>query len=157
MVNHWESLGKQSVLENRTTTANVPARRRRIGADLPKPQRAKRTNYPLAGVETNKAHGRRIADLAGAYFRVLGNPTGIEQQAAIVAAAELQVLAEETRAAALKQIGTFDLDQVVRVEGAAARALRRLGVDRKREPAVPTLAEHLAKRAVEPSVILPGR
>jgi len=48
-------------------------------------------------------------------LRALGNPTEIERQAAVIAAAELQVLAEEARAAALKQ-GGGDLDQVIRVQ-----------------------------------------
>jgi len=128
------------VLENRTAAASTPSPLRAVGADLPKQQRARRTNDPLAGIETNTARGRRIADLVRAYLRAVGNPVDIERQAAVIAAAELQVLAEEARAAALKQAGTCDLDRVVRIEGAAARAVKRLGIGRARQPAQTGLA-----------------
>jgi hypothetical protein len=106
---------------------------RSLGPEVPSRQRARRTNDPFAGIETNTARGRRVADLVRAYLTALGNPTEVERQADAIAAAELQVLAEEARAAALKQ-GGGDLDQVIRVQGAADRAIRKLGLDRKREP-----------------------
>jgi hypothetical protein len=116
-------------------------------AGLPPAQRARRTNDPLAGIRTNTARGRRIADLVRAYLLALGNPTEIERQAEVIAAAELQVLAEEARSLALKQVGHADLDQVIRLQGAADRAVRKLGLpDRKREPEGPTLADILADR-----------
>jgi hypothetical protein len=129
-----------------------------INASSPRPAtagpakklRARRTNDPLANLEMNTARGRRTADLVRAYLAALGNPTDIARQAAVIAAAELQVLAEEARSAALKQGTMADLDQVVRVQGAADRALRRLGIKAGAAvPAPPTPAEYLARRAAE--------
>jgi hypothetical protein len=95
---------------------------------LPSRQRARRTNDPLADINMNTARGRRTADLVRAYMRAAGNPKEPERQATVITAAELQVLAEEARAAALAGTGTVDLDQVIRVQGAADRAVRRLGI-----------------------------
>jgi hypothetical protein len=100
----------------------------------------------LATIETNTARGRRIADLVRAYLKALGNPTDIERQAAVIAAGELQVLAEEARAAALKS-GSPDLDQVVRVQGAADRAVRRLGIKSGTSATQPTICEVLIAEA----------
>jgi hypothetical protein len=137
------------MLEKRSAAVSAPSPIRSFGVELPCRQRARRTNDPLADTNTNTARGRRIADLVRAYLRALGNPIEIERQAAVIAAAELQVLAEEARASALKQSnGGADLDQIVRVQGAADRALRRLGI-KPGKPAAPSLAEHLAKRAAE--------
>jgi hypothetical protein len=76
-------------------------------------------------------------------------------------AAELTVACEELRASTLSaEHPPTDLAMLalVRLEGIADRATRALGLGvRKPEPAVPTLAEHLAKRAAETSVIPPSR
>jgi hypothetical protein len=116
------------MLANRPASVAEASLRRSTGDALPKRQRAKRTNDPFAGLDMNTARGRRTADLVWAYLTALGNPDSIERQAAAIAAAELQVLAEEARAAALKEGATADLDRVVRMQGAADRALRRLGI-----------------------------
>lgn len=105
-------------------------------------QRARRTNNPNnGGVSKNTAAGRRVADLLRAFLRAMGNPDEVVQQANALRAAELTVAAEAARAKLLA--GDGDADQVVRLEGMAARAVRALGLG-KREPAGPTLAEYLA-------------
>lgn len=106
-------------------------------------RQARRTNNPLAGIDTNTGRGRRIADLVRAYLRALGNPGDIERQAAVIAAAELQVLAEEARAAALRQPGQADLNQVVRMQGAADRAVKALGIKPGAADAEPTFSDVL--------------
>ena len=58
----------------------------------------------------------------------------VARQSAIVTAAELQVIAEEARAAALANPRAVDLDAIVRIQGAADRALRRLGVQGRASP-----------------------
>jgi hypothetical protein len=138
----------QTPMENRPAAAATSSTSRPHLADLPAAQRARRTNDPFANIETNTARGRRVGDLVRAYLRALGNPASIEHQAAIIAAAELQVLAEEARTTALRDSGRADLDQVIRLQGAADRAIRRLGLaDQKRPAAGPTLAEYLAAKA----------
>ena len=137
-------------MENRPAAAATSSTSRPHLADLPAAQRARRTNDPFANIETNTARGRRVADLVRAYLKALGNPDSIGHQAAIIAAAELQVLAEEARTTALRDAGRADLDQVIRLQGAADRAIRRLGLaDQKRRPVVvgPSLAEYLAASA----------
>ena len=140
----------QTPMENRPAAAATSSTSRPHLADLPAAQRARRTNDPFANIETNTARGRRDADLVRAYLKALGNPASIEHQAAIIAAAELQVLAEEARTTALRDSGRADLDQVIRLQGAADRAIRRLGLaDQKRRPVVvgPSLVEYLAASA----------
>jgi len=135
------------MLENRSATVAAPSPIRSLGVELPSRQRAKRTNDPFAGIDTNTARGRRVADLVRAYLRALGNPVEIERQAAVIACAELVVLAEEARTAALAQDGYADLDRVIRMQGAADRAICRLGIKPSAEPTGPTLAERWAAEA----------
>jgi AcrR family transcriptional regulator len=137
-------------LENRSAAVNAPSPLRPPSTELPNRQRARRTNNPLASIETNTARGRRVADLVRAYLRALGNPADIERQAAVIAAAELQVLAEATRATALKAGALIDLDQVIRVQGAADRAIRRLGI----EPGVDRRAKDAAWDVIRQSYSL---
>jgi hypothetical protein len=114
-------------------------------------RRHRRSNDIFAGIHRNSSMGRRIVDLTADYMQLLGNPTSLTQQAAIVAAVELQVLSEVARAAALEAMPpTMDmLDQVVRLQAASARAARRLGLDKpQRKPDGPSLDAYLAKREV---------
>jgi hypothetical protein len=98
----------------------------------------------------NTARGRRTADLVRAYLAAFGNPANIERQAAVIAAAELQVLADEARSAALKQGAAADLDRVVRVQGAADRATGRLGIKPGAAPNPPSIKDYLAARGAAP-------
>jgi hypothetical protein len=104
------------------------------GVELRTKRRARRSNDPFAGISVNTARGRRTADLVAAYLQALSNPTAIERQAEVIAAAELQVLAEEARSRALQQVGHPDLDQVIRLQGAADRAVRKLGLPDRSQP-----------------------
>jgi hypothetical protein len=137
------------MLADRRAAVPSSSPRRMVGDALPNRQRAKRTNDPFAGLDMNTARGRRTADLVQAYLGALGNPDGIERQAAAIAAAELQVLAEEARAAALKEGASADLDRVLRMQGAADRALKRLGFRPAAAIAPPPTspADYLAGRA----------
>jgi hypothetical protein len=143
------------MLANRTAAvADTPPSRQR-GAELPSRQRARRTNDPLANLDMNTARGRRVADLVRAYLHALGNPSDVDRQAAIIAAAEMQVLAEEARASALKQPGTIDLDQVVKIQGAADRAVRRLGI-KPTAPKPDALREYLERHAANTAATVPA-
>jgi hypothetical protein len=88
--------------------------------------------------------GRRLRDLAENFAAQLGGWPALSDTmtAAIRRAAELTALAEKTRAEALRN-GNFDPLVLVRLEGAASRAVRALALDRKREPERQTLAEYL--------------
>jgi hypothetical protein len=138
---------------NRPVAVTRPSPCRSLGVDLPKRQRARRTNDPLANLDMNTSRGRRTADLVRAYLGALGHPADIERQAAVIAAAELQVLAEEARAAALKEGAAADLDRVVRVQGAADRAVRRLGIKPGGAPKPPSIKDYLAARGTAPAAL----
>jgi hypothetical protein len=69
---------------------------------------------------------------------------------AITRAAVLSVLAADCRARRLAGDMTISLDDLVRLDHAAAQAVRRLGLDRRPEPAKPTLAEYLARKNAAP-------
>jgi len=147
------------MFENRSAAVTSPSSSRAVCDELPKKQRARRTNDPFSEFDTNTSRGRRLADLTRAYLQALGNPPEIERQAEAIAAAELQVLAEEARALALKQVGHADLDQVIRLQGAADRAVRKLGLNRRREPESLSLRERLqleADAAAGEAVDVPG-
>jgi hypothetical protein len=95
--------------------------------------RAAVTNRPLRrrGLDSRSRTGRRRADLITLYSAALGGQDRITegQLADIVRAAELVAVAEEARFAALtKGGGAVDLVGLVRIEGAADRAVRRLGI-----------------------------
>jgi hypothetical protein len=116
-----------------------------------KPYRARFTRKPLAKrgrINFNTPLGRRIHDLARAFLDALGNPDNPLIQANAFAAAELKAFAEHARAEAVRS-GNFDFLGIARLEGAAARAERRLNLDQRREPAGPTLSEYFAQREAE--------
>ena len=136
---------------DRMANADVSRGRRAATADVPSSQRARRTNDPLAGVNLNTAIGRRVADLVRGYLDALGNPQDVGRQAEIIAAAELQVLAEEARTTALRDPLAADLDNLVRVQSVADRALRRLGIKPGAPPKPPSLKEYIASLQAAPA------
>jgi hypothetical protein len=90
------------------------------------------------------AEARRVRDLYTFYSAQLGNPVDVGTQALILAASEAMAIAEITRASHIA--GKAELDAVVRAEGMAARALRRLGLNRAAPPAPrKSFAEKLAE------------
>lgn len=105
---------------------------RALSDDRPRNVRSAATNDPRrsAGVSGRTAEGRRIRDLVESYVTSLGGHAGLSdtQLADVRRAAELKVLAERARAQALQQPGVVDLTALVKLEGAADRAVRRLGL-----------------------------
>jgi hypothetical protein len=123
---------------------------RTIAATPPQTSRSRMTNRPLAGrANGNTREGRRLRDLFRSYLGALGNPCDPATQAAVLSAAELTVAAEAARARLLADGRGADIDQVVRLENLAARALKRLAIKPSAGPKPPSLAEHLANRAAE--------
>lgn len=123
-----EGIWGQNLLNDGSAAVAASSASRTLRAELPKRLRSARANDPYAGTNLNTAQGRRLRDLASSYLRALDNPQDVARQAQVIAAAELQVLAEEARATALREPGTADLEQAVRLHGLADRALRRLGI-----------------------------
>jgi hypothetical protein len=95
------------------------------------PFRAHRSADIFSHINKRVLSGKRTMALVQCYLDQLGHPTGVDIQARILAAAELQVLAEQARFAALENPPTADaIDQIVRLEAAAGRAQRKLGLDK---------------------------
>jgi hypothetical protein len=115
--------------------------------------RARTTNDPrfLRGHSGTSPAGRRRRDLVQSFVDALGGLENITPVALtdIRRAAELVVLAEETRATALREgAGAIDISALVRLEGQAARAVKALGIkSTSGGPKAPTLQEFLAARA----------
>jgi tagatose-1,6-bisphosphate aldolase non-catalytic subunit AgaZ/GatZ len=112
----------------------------------------------LPGLDGRTAGGRRRRDLIEAFVAALGGADACSDvtMVAVVRAAELTAVAEEARAAALKGDPTVDLGSLVRIEGAADRAVRALGLKAVVAAKAPSLQEHLAKQAAERTREPPG-
>jgi hypothetical protein len=96
---------------------------------------------------------RRRREMIDVYTAALGGPAALSegQQIDIRKAAELTALAEQARARAMREgfADAGDLSSLVRLEGAASRAVRALGIKAattNREP-VADLAAYLANKA----------
>jgi hypothetical protein len=110
---------------------------RTSNAPRPANNRAKLTNNPRRlPVSGRSALGRRIHDLADGYAAALGGWDTLTDMMAgnIRKAAELTALSEQARANALRD-GNVDPLSLVRLDGAANRAVRMLQLDVPREPA----------------------
>jgi hypothetical protein len=95
---------------------------RKTGDVHPK-RRAIRTNDPLTGLD------RRTCDIARKLLQVLDNTTDVLVRAAVIQAAELSVLTEEARTAALAAPSDKTLiNNVVRLQRLADTAYSRLGM-----------------------------
>lgn len=89
-----------------------------------------------------------IADLVAA----LGGHERVTavQMNAVVRAAELAVLASATRARALSGDATVDMEALVRLEGASARAIKALNLPAQAaQPKPPSLADYVASKRAE--------
>jgi hypothetical protein len=109
---------------------------RSVTVERPRNQRSRVSNRPQRMVVSARtAAGRRLRDLADAYAQVLGGWAGLSdvQAANVRKAAELTALAEQARADALRN-GCNDPAALTRLEHLADKAVRRLGVDKRREP-----------------------
>jgi hypothetical protein len=114
-----------------------------------RPKRRRRRQPKL--IDGRSAAARRSRDLAAQFEHELGedNPTP-SRRMAIKRAASLAVLADSLRSRRLAGDQNVLLDDLVRVERLADRAVRGLGIDRKREPPAPTLKDYVAAKRAEP-------
>jgi hypothetical protein len=112
---------------------------------VPRTRRSRLTNKPSRMFSTNTSTGRRAADLARGYADALNNPDNPATLALIAAAAQLTAIAEVARREAMRDPVHADLSALVKIEGVAARAVRKLGIKpAARKPSTPTLAEQVA-------------
>jgi hypothetical protein len=130
-----------------THSARTQPARRSTTAEPITTRRAKTTNDPASRANLNTANGRRVADLYRSYLRAMGDPTDAVAQANVLAAAELKAAAETARADLLA--GKTTIGEVVLLENASDRAVRRLGLPAAGAAPVMGLHDHAAKRALE--------
>ena len=126
------------------------ARTRATATAEPLPtRRARITNNPISvRADLNTSQGRRVADLYRSYLRAMGDPADTAAQADVLAAAELTVAAEMARVDLLA--GKADVDQLVKLENLAARAIRRLGIRQNAASApVPSIHDYAAALSEE--------
>jgi len=117
---------------------------------VPACQRSRITNDPARRHRGTTADGRRVRDLFLSFMSALGNPQNANLQANCLKAARLVVAAEIAGARIIEASG--DLNEMVRIENAADRAVRRLGLPAQVKDAqhVP-LRERLKTRAGVPA------
>jgi hypothetical protein len=101
-------------------------------------------------VDGRSAVAKRAQALVGRFVGALGGPACVSpvQMLQVRRAAELTVTAEQMRASALRGERVDPL-ALVRLENLAGRVVAALGLDKRREPAGPTLQEYFAARAGE--------
>jgi hypothetical protein len=113
--------------------------------------KSRTTNQPtkLAGFDNRSTHGRRRRDLIRTYIAALGGESKISPATLndVARAADLVVLSEMKRADALRGVA-IDMGDLIRLEGAADRAVRRLAI-KPGTPAGPTFHELIASVASE--------
>jgi hypothetical protein len=122
---------------------------RAVTAEPAPTRRAKTSNNPLSRINGNTRRGRRFSDLLRSYLRAMGNPVEANRQADAIAAAELKCAAEDLRARLLAgpNSGLADVEQIIRLENAADRAVRKLGIKPGAELAPRETYADLAARA----------
>jgi hypothetical protein len=123
--------------------------------NAPANNRSAATNRPSSRWNLKSVSGRRCRDLYRGYLSQLGNPSDAPTLALIVAATEAIVLAEDARKECLAGgLNGMSAELMIRCENTAARALRRLGLNRAAPPAPKqSFAEKMA--ALEAAKALP--
>jgi hypothetical protein len=123
---------------------NTPVEAPEIRPESARVRRRKTRLRSVAELDLRTVSGKRARALARLFESALGQVSPA-QRLAIDGAAGLVALSEDAVARRLRG-EAVPLDDVIRAVACARRAVRDLGIDRKREPAVPSLAEYLAKR-----------
>lgn len=122
----------------------------RVERKPPHVRSAVTANPMMARADGRSAFGRRLRDLYRSYMNALGNPVDAGTQAMILSAAEQVIGAEKERADYFA--GNVPYNSVIRAEGAANRALKRLGLNKPPQPRQLSIAEQLAARGYRPPV-----
>jgi hypothetical protein len=115
--------------------------------DARKAIRNKTRLQTLSHLDGRTIASKRAATLAETFAAELGGHLSDVQRIAVQNAAVMVAISEDAQTRRLAGDPAISLDDIVRAVSAARRAVRDLGLDRKREPAALSLAEHL--RAAE--------
>lgn len=99
-------------------------------------------------IDRRYALGRRVKELETVFRQRLGaDAEDVVLSTAIKQACELTALAEAASARALRNDPRVTLDDVVRLQRSAALSVHRLHLDRRAQPATPSLSDYLRQRA----------
>jgi hypothetical protein len=115
------------------------------------PPRKKRKVYRRHPYDRRSQLGRRITELAAMFRERLGS-VGLDDPILsdqVERAAELVALSETVRARALDGDPNATLDDVVRLTRAADAAVKRLGLDRAKQPQGGNMQRYLAREYPE--------
>jgi hypothetical protein len=105
----------------------------------------------IDGLDGRTVAARRARELAKSFEAELDGTITASRRLAVERAAALVALAEDAKARRRAGDQSVTLDDVVRVDGAAARAVKALGIKAAGAPKPPTLADHLARRVAKRS------
>jgi hypothetical protein len=120
-----------------------------ISAGSPPLVRGKARLRTIESLDGRTVAARRAKELAAGFEAELGGTITATQRFAIERAAALVALSEDAKARRLAGDPTISLDAVVRIDGAAARSVRALGI--KVGPAkAPSIHEYIASLAPAP-------
>jgi hypothetical protein len=89
---------------------------------------------------------RRARELVEAFRAELGGAVSVTQRLAIERASALMALAEDTKARRLAGADDVSLEDLVRIDNAAARAVKALGIGKAAGAKPPSLADYIAAR-----------
>lgn len=113
---------------------------------------AKKRNkgHPPRRIDRRSKLGQRVTELETVFRQRLGDAAlDLIVDTAIRRAAELTALAEAASGRALRSDPKVTLDDVVRLQRSAASAVHRLHLDRKAQPAGPSLSDYLRRAREE--------
>jgi hypothetical protein len=125
------------------------ANRAEIPAKSPPLPCGKQRLRTIESLDGRTIAARRARELAQAFQAEFGGTVSATQRFAIERAAALVALAEDAKARRLAGEMAVSLEDIVRTDNAAARAVKALGKPGAAIPAPPTPAEYLARRAAE--------
>jgi hypothetical protein len=106
----------------------------------------------LSALDGRTVAARRARELARGFEAELGGTATASRRFAIERAAALVALAEDAKARRLAGDQSVTLEDIVRIDNSAARAVRALGIKPNAQPRQQSLAEYLKSLAPAPAV-----
>jgi hypothetical protein len=123
-------------------SVEIPAKRSRH-------MRGKTRLRTIQALDGRTLAAKRAHELAQGFVCELGGTITASQRLAIERAAALAALSEDAQARRLSGSPDITLEDLVRIDNAAMRAVKALGIKPAAAPKPSILAEHLAGRAAE--------
>jgi hypothetical protein len=140
----------------REAVTKVLASAEQMTADKPADVRGKRRLCTIERLDGRTVAARRARELAKGFEAELGGTITTSQRFAIERAAALVALAEDAKARRLAGDAAITLEDVVRVDNSAARAVKALGIKPGVAPKPPSIHEFMASLKPAPTVAQPS-